>query len=110
LSSTMQSLVVALVMLWKRDIRRNSSEVSLISVIFTASLYGGIVQKMMATATTNHSHNSFISHRYLFYYLSFFSDTMALISSAVPLLIAMVVILKGLLQSLPSCTEVPEYS
>jgi hypothetical protein len=29
----MQSLAVALVMLWKRDIRRSSSEVSLISVI-----------------------------------------------------------------------------
>jgi hypothetical protein len=56
LSSTMQSLVVALVMLWKRDIRRNSSEVSLISVIFTASLYGGgIIQKIMETATTNHN-------------------------------------------------------
>ena len=54
----MQSLVVALVMLWKRDIRRNSSEVSLISVIFTASLYGGIMQKMTETATINHSQNS----------------------------------------------------
>ena len=34
--STMQSLAVALVMLWKSDINRSSSEVSLISII-TAS-------------------------------------------------------------------------
>jgi hypothetical protein len=69
------------------------------------------MQKMgdMAAATTKHSHNSiYISQVPFLYYLSFFSDTMALISSAVPRLIATVVILKGLLQSLPSCTEVPE--
>ena len=102
----MQSLVVALVMLWKRDIRRNSSEVSLISVIFTASLH-----RYNAKDDGDGNNKSFsqlnLYLTVLFYYLSFFSDTIALISSAVPLLIAMVVILKGLLQSLPSCTEVP---
>jgi hypothetical protein len=54
------------------------------------------MQKMgdMAAATTKHSHNSiYISQVPFLYYLSFFSDTMALISSAVPLLIAIVVIL-----------------
>lgn len=55
------------------------------------------MEKMMKTvAITNHSHNSiYVSYVYLFcslYYLSFFSDTMELISSAVALLIAMVVI------------------
>jgi hypothetical protein len=49
----MQSLAVALVMLWKRDIKRSSSEVSLISVIFSAaSLSLRTFRRQTTTATT----------------------------------------------------------